>query len=266
MTKFKKILIILTILLFLFVITFFWINNIKKEIKPLPLNNNPIITEPKKSIDTSSWKNYTNNQLGFSIKIPLEVPTLYRCPSNNQNGHTPLETYEDNQNGIVYISAQYYYDAKWSQAEQEYIGGCDKITYTLKSLENRENDNGLYIASDQKPFLGWKIIISNIDNDDGISKYIKDNFGSGCLLSEKILENNGIYDIKIKGEDWDKKTTDLGNTTCSWGSLYKILYSPEKHKLMSVILGQECTFGTDPSIPPSYQCYDEEMIKSFEFE
>ena len=213
----------------------------------------------KEPIDISAWNDYINNQLGFSIKIPQEVPTLYRCPDNSQVGNTPLETYEDNLKGIVYISAQYYYDADWSQPEQRFIGRCDKITYSLETLENGTNNDGLYIVSRQKPFLGWKILITNIENEEDITRYFKDNFGSGCIAKDKVAWNQeGVYDVRIYGEDWDKKGTNLGNTTCPINFQYKVLYYPEKHKLMSVVTGQECTFF-------SGQCYDEEMLKSFKF-
>lgn len=249
------------ILILIFIATFFLFNKKEPLSKPINEDNGTNISTPdKKPIDTSTWTNYINNQLGFSIKIPIEVPTLYRCPDNKQNGNTPLKTYENNQNGIVYISQEYYYDANWSQPEQKFIGECDRITYSLESLENRENDNGLYIASSQKPFLGWKLIIKKVESDVDILKYIKENFGSGCIIKNKNSWNqDGVYEITIYGEDWDKKGTDLGNTTCPINFQYKILYSPEKNKLMSVVTGQECTFS-------SYQCYDEEMIKNFKFE
>ena len=264
--KFKKyigfffILVIISLLIFML--------NGKKTVKSVPVDNSIISSSSvlKKSVDTSTWTKYLNDQLGFSIKIPPEVPTLYRCP-DKQKGNTPLKVYEDNHNGVVYISAEYYYDANWSQPEQKFIGSCDKITYSLKSLESGENNNGLYIASNQKPFLGWKIVISNAGNDADITKYIKENFGSGCIIRDMNSWNqDGVYDVKIYGEDWDKEGSDLGTTTCPVNFQYKIFYFPEKRKLMSVVTGQECTFGTDPLILSSYQCYDDEMIKSFKFE
>jgi hypothetical protein len=111
------------------------------------------------------------------------------------------------------------------------------------------------------PFLGWKIIIDNPKDDNELASLIKQNFGSSCIINNMNLQKSGIKELTIKGSDW-KDSGDYGN--CYLDFAYKILYSPEKHKLMSVILGQECTFGTDPS-SPSYKCYDNEIIKSFQF-
>ncbi len=138
---------VIVIIIFLFIGIFLLLNKKEIALKPAENNivtNNNIVTDIKKPIDTSAWTNYKNDQLGFSMKIPLEVPTLHRCSSDNQTENTPLKIYEDNQNGIVYISAEYYYDVFWSQAEQKYIGNCDKVNYSLEFLENKKKrQNGL---------------------------------------------------------------------------------------------------------------------------
>ncbi|MFZ3054476.1 MAG: hypothetical protein WA091_00635 [Minisyncoccales bacterium] len=259
--KLKNCIKILSVVIPISIIVFLVLSSEEKPISsPLPVDKG-IVANIKKPVDTSNWTNYLNSQLGFWIKIPPEVPTLYRCPDNTQSGNTPLGIYEDNQNGIVYISAEYYYDANWSYLDQKFIGSCDKITYSLESLENRENDNGLYIASSQKPFLGWKIVIRKAENEEDVLKYIKENFGSTCTIVSKNLQNDGNYQINIKGRDLTENGQRIMDETCLTNFVYKILYSPEKNKLMSVVLGQECTFSTNPS-----QCCDEEMFKSFRFE
>ncbi len=115
-----------------------------------------------------------------------------------------------------------------------------------------------------KPFLGWKMIIKDITNDNDILKYIKENFGSGCIINNETLQEDGTKKFSIVGNDLSDPNDDWRK--CNVDFSYKIHYYPEKHKLMSVVLGQECTFGTDPSIPSTYQCYDNEMINSFKFE
>lgn len=234
----------------------------KKEEKISTPDNEEIIINTKKPVDTSSWTSYTNSQLGFSVKIPLEVDSIYRCPDSRQAGNTPLVVFEDNENGSVYISQEYYYDANWSQSKQDFTGECNKISYSLEILKQEEKRQDL-LGLSSHPFLGWKIIINNPKDDSDIADFIKQNFGSTCVISSKTLAGDGIYNIKMKGEDWN---TVNGFGNCPINFSYRVIYSPEKHKLMSVILGQECTFGTDPLILSSYQCYDEEMIKSFKFE
>jgi hypothetical protein len=259
MKKISKILIIVfCIIIGPFLLSFL----IKEEPKTKPVNQG-VVANIKKSVDTSSWINYSNSVLGFSIKIPLEVPTLYRC-DNKQAGNTPLRVFEDNQSGAVYISQEYYYDANWSQAEQKFIGGCDKINYSLELLKREEATKYLSgLAS--HPFLGWKIIIDNPKSENEVDNFVKKNFGSNCGIISKDLQEDGNYQIKIKGRDLIENGAGVMDENCYTNFVYKIIYSPEKNKLMSTILGQECTFGTDPSIRSSYQCYDDTIIKSFKF-
>jgi hypothetical protein len=237
---------------------------IKEEPISIPATQG-VVANIKKPIDTSTWTNYTNTQLEFSIKIPIEVPTLHKCSSNEQTENTPLKVYEDNQNGTVYISQEYYYGVKWSQSEQKYVGECDKINYSLESLK-KEEETAYSSGLSSHPFLGWKIIINNPKDDDEMINFVKQNFGSTCSIALKDLQKDGNYQININGKNLVENGVKVMDENCYTNFAYKILYSPEKHKLMSVIIGQECTFGTDPSISSSYQCYDEEMIKSFKFE
>jgi hypothetical protein len=256
----RRYLLIIVFLLILSGAVLFQLN--KKGPVPVSINLKSEVAVPK-PIDTSTWTDYTNNQLGFSIKIPPQVPTLYRCP-DKQIGNTPVKAYIDDQNGAVYISAEYYYDADWSQPEQKYIGACDKITYSLESLKKEES--GKYASGrGSHPFLGWKIIINDPKDDNEVDSFVKQNFGSTCSIISKDLQSDGNYQIVIKGRDLIENGEGIMDENCYTNFVYKILYSQEKHKLMSVILGQECTFGTDPSEQDSYQCYDDSMIKSFKF-
>lgn len=211
------------------------------------------------------WVNYSNSQLGFSIKYPSEIPTIYRCP-NKQVSNTPLTFFEDNENGNVYIVPEYYYDANWSQANQKYIGDCSKITYSLDSLKKEEGLSEYQSGIASHPFLGWKIIIDNLDSDKELSNIVKQNFGSTCTIQTKVLQEDGNYSITFKGRSLVQDGQGIMDETCYNNFVYKIMYSPEKKKLMSVILGQECTFGTDPNDTANYKCFDNEMIKSFKFQ
>lgn len=236
-----------------------------KEVPVFIPANQGVVADIKKPIDTSTWTNYINTQLGFSMKIPLEVPTLHKCSSDGQTENTPLKVYEDNRNGTVYISQEYYYGVKWSQAEQKYVGECNKITYSLESLKKEEEatySSGL----SSHPFLGWKIIINNPKNNDELINFVKQNFGSTCSVTINDLQKDGNYQINISGRNLTENGEKIMDENCYTNFAYKILYSPEKQRMMSLILGQECTFGTDPLISSSYQCYDEEMIKNFKFE
>jgi len=213
------------------------------------------------------WETYTNTELGFSIKYPQMVYGTYGC-SPNKPFYVPLKVFEDNKNGIVYITEEYYYD-DWDIKSQSNTGPCKKITYSLESLQNEEKNATFSDGSHYpgwKPFLGWKILTNNVKNNIELNKFIKDTYGSGCFVEKKNpwKSQEGVYKIEIKGEDWDKGA-DLGTTTCPINYKYEVLYIPEKNKLVSVGLGQECGFTTNLT-SESYKCYDDKMINGFRFE
>lgn len=222
----------------------------KNETTPIP---SPTPAQPPEV-----WETYTNSQLGFSIKYPQMVYGVYRCEPLKPF-YVPLKIFEDNENGIAYLTEEYYHEAPYNSELNDYTGPCKKITYTLESLKKEKGKYG-------NPYLARVFIIKNIKNETDLNKFVKDNYGSGCFVEKKVLwkSQEGVYDIVLKGEDWDKETS-LGTTACPISGDYKILYSPEKGKLMSVGLGQECGFGTDYNNQKTYKCYDKEIINSFKF-
>ena len=260
------------------VLFYFKIGELEKKIQEISQHKNqafPVVeNENQDQNDTNftSWKKYTNSQLGFSIKFPQTVCGVNRCPSDEPIW-VPIKIFEDNENGIVFITEEYYYD-NWDRESQTNTGPCEKIVYSLESLQDEWKasilwgENEPFPLLNEKTFLGWGILIGDIKNEKELDKFVKDNYGPGCFVGEKELwKQEGVYEIFIKGEDWGPGT-NLGNTTCPCNHRYKILYALEKNKVMSVNLGQECTFGTDPMVEISkpYECYDGEMIDSFRFE
>ena len=212
---------------------------------------------------------YTS-ELGFSIKIPQKVCGVYRC-SSNKTIWVPVKVFEDKENGIVFITQEYYYD-NWNSESQNNTRPCEKIICSLELLQSEWmtsalwDENKPFSLLSEKTFLGWGILIGSIKSESELNKFIKDNYGPGCFAqNKKPWKQNGIYEIEIGSEDQDKGT-DLGTTTCPINYVYKVLYAPEKSKIMSVKLGQECTFGTNPASYLEYKCYDEKMIDSFKFE
>lgn len=214
---------------------------------------------------------YVNHKLGFSMKVPKNMPGLNRCvdPGETETQFfVPVKVLEDNDDNTVYITAEYYYD-DWKSG-----GECKKLLFSLGSLRKGEWGGGTYRANNI--FLGWVIIFDIAKNDNELSEFIKDNYGSGCLVKDKrewldleALEGRkdriqeAVFDVEITGEDWGEEGIDLGTTTCPINYQYKVLYSPERTKAMSVTLGQECTFFTDFK---TFRCYDGDMLRSFKFE
>ncbi|MCK5085273.1 hypothetical protein KAK05_01030 [Candidatus Parcubacteria bacterium] len=221
----------------------------------------PIIPTPPEE----KWKKYASAELGFSIEYPEMVYGVYKC-SPQKPFYVPLKVFEDNENGIVYITQEYYY-SDWNNELQNNNGHCKKIINSLEYLKDQREvitDVNGKVGLNQNPFLTKVLIIKDVKNDIELDKFIKDNYGQGCFIKNKTSwKQNGVYEIEIKGEDWDKGA-DLGTTTCPFNYTYKVLYAPKKNKIMSVNLGQDCGFGTDYN-SKDYKCYDKEMINSFKF-
>ncbi len=213
------------------------------------------------------WNKYINDELGFSIDIPnKKVYGLYSCDPKKVI-QVPVKVFEDNENGVVYISQEYYYLSKYDNELHRHVGECKKIIYSLELLRNEKGPRGF------KPRLGWAIVIKTVKNEDELDKFIKENYGSGCRAEDKKLWETDYqqlgayaYDIHIRGEG-DNRETTLGTTSCAeaWTARHKVLYFPEENKVMSVKLGQESTFQTNPHLQP-HQSYDQKMIDSFRFE
>ena len=209
--------------------------------------------ETQKSVlPEAIWSKYINDELGFSIDIPnKKVYGLYSCYPKKVI-QVPVKVFEDNENGVVYISQEYYYNSKYDSELGRHVGECRKII---------EQPSGL------KPHLGWAIVIKTVKNEDELDKFIKENYGSGCCAEDKKLWETDYqqlgayaYDIHVRGEG-DNRETTYGTTSCAkaWAGRHKVLYFPEENKVMSVMLGQEPTFWNNPP-------YDEKMIDSFRFE
>lgn len=220
------------------------------------------------------WSKYVNDKLGFSIDIPDKVYGLYSCDPQKVI-QVPVKVFEDNENGVVYISQEYYYNSKYDSELDRHVGECKKIIYSLELFRNEYKewrDSSLEWPRGLKPRLGWAIVIETVKNEDELDKFIKENYGSGCGAKDKKFwrtddKQSGVYNISIGGKSDDDIVTTLETTSCvaAWIERYEVLYFPEENKVMSVILGQEPTFWNNPHTPP-YQAYDPKMIDSFRFE
>jgi len=186
------------------------------------------------------WDLYHNEDLGFSMNIPLEVATVYKCLDRGEKEYVPVKVFEDNENGLVYMALEYYYD-----------DNCEKVILSPELLEGIP-----------KSFFGWKISINDLNSEDDILDIMKNDFGSSCVIDTMKEKDLGEYKITLKGADWSNEN---GWGNCLINYTYDIIYSEKNNKLMSIVLGQECTFGTYPDSIP-YYCYDNDMVKSFSFE
>lgn len=234
----------------------------------------PIVVSPTPSIGlnptptatpnvTVEWTNYTNKTLGFSISVPKIIDSLDRC--NGKDRLVPLTVFEDNVSSAVYFVPEYYYDNVNNPKPGE--NDCIKKVYSLQLINDELGGKGLdgkYISSLNNPFLGLAVRLKNVKNDTELTKFIKDNYGPGCIAGEKTLWNQqeGIYEVAIAGEN-PNKGIGISNPDCPVNYAVKILYALEKGKVMYVTLGQESAlYGASPD----YRDYTGDMIKSFRFE
>lgn len=228
-----------------------------------------IATNTNSTVSTSDWKTYENKEYGFSIKVPKEIVSNYgSCKWNEEkqqyregNDHSyrpvnalvPTKIFEDN--NIVYISTEYYHELTGKTEEIDgishyyYFSGCEKVDNSLSLLEDNQN----HYEQD------WKFIVTTVQGDTDIENAIKDRYGVGCSIGQKIESNlqEGVYDVVIQGDG-----KDLQESECPVNYMYKIKYYPRKNLLVSWDLGQAPTFWQTLNPPKDY---DQEMVDSFIF-
>ncbi len=237
---------ILFVAVFIFVGLILFLNKKEQPSILAPIDKG-VVANIKKSVDTSNWGEYINSQLGFSIKIPPETQCLDRC-GGSKNLLVPVKIFQDNNNNAVYVTPEYYYDYRDEK--------CEKVETSLASLQVQ--------GKTVKPFLAWKIDVIKVDNLDDVKKFIKDYYPENCIFGNQKINDDGTYDIGIVGEDW--ANGDMVNSTCPYEMHYKILYSPEKHKLISVKLPIDYDFFVYNDSPGGLDDYGREMVKSLKFE
>ncbi len=215
---------------------------------------------------------YQNAQFDFSIKIPKNVLGTNDCidpGSTSKNFMVPLKIFNDVKSNMVFIVPEYYYhaDTKWDSVNYTtQVGLCKKIVYSLDLIKKEiAPDPESLIFGPPRTRTGWGIAIKSVVGDTDLDKFIKDNYGSGCFVEKKIpwMQQEGVYEIVIKGEDWDKGVSPEISTCQLPMSVLAVLYDSKIGKVMSANLGQEPTFYTDST---NIRVYDKEMIKSFRFE
>lgn len=224
----------------------------------------PTPSVPKELALTSlnaTWNQYTNYQLGFSIKVPKEMLQRYgSCKWDEEGGDhsyradpalVPVKIYEDTQNSTVYIASEYYYELTGETIENyiSYYSECNKVPNSLERVRRE------YRAERSHYQQAWNIIVKEVANDSQLDSFIKERYGSGCALGQKTpSEQEGVFNVRIEG------TIETG---CIVNYITVLRYFPAKNKVVSWHLGQDVTFykvlGTEDII------YDWEMTESFRF-
>jgi len=197
---------------------------------------------------------YINYKLGFSIKTPKEMSYYYGgCKWDGESYRpqaqmVPVKVFEDNNNDMVYISGEYYYElgGKTEESGRTLYSECNKVL----------NSADFY---NQGPhWQGWKITIREVKNDEELEEFIKENYGQSCKLKQKVSsEQEGVYDAWIESF----RSAEEGIEKECFINYAKVLkYYPDGNRVVSWPLGQAFSFYKEVGVE-----YDEEMVKSFRF-
>lgn len=195
------------------------------------------------SEDTDSlkegWKNYSSSKLGISFQYPEKVSNMV-SGLDGEDGSVPVKVIEDDEAGVIYLV----------------YGPSDTLESLKVETENPTFDDGTPIVN-PKPSYGWKMITKKIQNDEEFNAHVKNIYGTGCFIDKKSQGSQaGVYEITLKGEDWDEADTDLGNTTCAAGNTaYSLLQATNSDMIVSINRGQEATFDDEEEILNSIRFY-----------
>lgn len=215
---------------------------IKEVQKESSENSNNLLKETKDALENSeNLVTYTNNRLGFSMKIPkaIDVHDFY----GEDIRRTPVTVFEDANRNVVYISPE-----------------ID---------EKNQKDN--FQRLDAYPFhlfYTWKIVIENVGNEQELTEHIKKQFGPACkILSKKQTQYSGLYDVQA---DFDYQAfpdhVEM-DERCRLNFRYAIKYSPTLNKVASWVMGQEPKFAfyDDMFLSQYSEVFDRAMFTSFQF-
>jgi len=226
-------------------------------ISPSPIP--PPSREPELTPIDEVWNQYTNYQLGFSIKIPKMMTHFYGSCKWDEEGKkpsyrpefklVPVKIFEDN--NAVFISSKYYYGLGGETKEDSvsYFSECNKVTNSLTLLKE-----------DKSYQQSWEIISEEAINDQELDSFIKKHYGPTCKLEEKTsTRQQGTFSLSIDVGDF-QNVDEASERGCLVNYVYALRYFPQKNRVITWKLGQASTFYRDPNNP-----YDEEMRQSFEF-
>lgn len=218
-------------------------------------------TPPKGNTRTSIdsvWDLYTNNTLGFSIKIPKNFyHASGACQWNDAEksyrpkvGLVPSSVFELPDS--VYISSKDFYElgGETNKDGVSYFSQCTKVENTLAKLQ----DKNYFQEQD------WKIIRGNILSEEGLVGFIKDNYGQTCKVgAKKPTSQPDVFDVSIDMGGAGPGAPEANG--CFINYAYAIKYSPSRKKAFTWVLGQATQFAKSAT----WDSYDTEMADSFKF-
>ena len=215
--------------------------------------------------ETANWKTYTNNNLGYSLKLPVLVshfngscvyissPNAGESSYRPESAMVPVKVFEDGNS--TYISSQYYYHlgGERQMSGVSFFDKCNKVDNSLELLRS-------YFSNYSNNFeeVAWKIDITNVSSNDDLNSYITKRFGGpDCTIEKQPQQQDGVDEVFVNTPD----SVQVGH--CTGGGKYVLEYYSAKHKIASWALGQACAFSQD--IEDGNKCLDLEIANSFRF-
>lgn len=189
------------------------------------------------------WNQYTNTRLGFTIKVPKWV-VAHDSSKPNYNKLEPIQIMEDKDTVYITSPSDYNYAKIQNFLQQTELTGPQKL---------KGNP------------ITWAIIIQPASTEEDIRQYIKNRYGSLCVLDKITPVSSNYEDVKVLSnppED-DKET-------CWMNFGYYILYSPTKKLLANWDVGQSIRFELNPGdwnkiVDEKIPSVELEMFNSFRF-
>lgn len=204
------------------------------------------------------WNEYRNHRLGFSIKIPANPiwSNGAQCSELNRpkEGFLPVTVIEGEDR--IYITTdtalQFPYSEREKSLEVKPARGenCEVVKVTLDLLQNE----------DYFPMGLWEIAIKPITSENDLEQFVDEYYGDCYYVNEKNpLSDGGLIEVKISGNE-DPNVDPDAACVVRWGYLY--YYSEEFSRASTWMVGQSLHFCASG---PNQDCYDSDMVKSFEF-
>lgn len=190
----------------------------------------------------AEWLEFKSAQ-GISFRYPKRVEGT--CDGSGALVDTKV--FDDVEDGRIYVSAD-----------------CAANLESLRQLSQgaAEEQSGGY--KQEKFFYGWNLAVASVESEAELDGFVKQHYGQGCaVFGREPAAEDGVFDIKLNGyKDAAGNDTDLGSTVCPTNYRFELLYAPEKHLALSLVLGQEPTF----CVKNFGACYDDEMAGSIKFD
>lgn len=239
--------------------------------------------------EPADWKHYRNADFGFSLNVPQKVLGVDHC--SERKFEAPITVLEDSRTKAVFIVPEYSYE-KYTPSDEELrdksgdiifdeddpidegdpdlsdtdgdgINDCRKMHYSLSliKMEIAGTDRLATIPIIGNPKLGIAVRTRKVEDTDALNAFLREVFGSGCVLSKKIAVEGreGLYKLEISNsEGADRKGNKLA---CATDKVTDIFYDPSRDKVAYAFLPEGGMFFSDEGIS-----YDEEMMASLRLE